>query len=168
MADVELAALLPGRDVECKGEAIRVLPLYFGQWPTAIKIVRPIAGALNESKVFGMKQVMEDGKAAIRFEISSDWMASLPMLLDQGGEALMVFFAYCIGKPRTWFDTLDGDQGLKLAHAIFAENQDFFARRILPMLNELGLVKVASEDPAGVSSLPDSEATDTAGVTSST
>jgi hypothetical protein len=87
-------------------------------------------------------------------------------VLEEGGEALMEFFAYAIGVKRDWMDTLPGDEGLVLAKAIFEENADFFVRKILPTLNELGLAKVSTGSD-GAQSLPASTATDTPGNTSS-
>ncbi len=157
----DLADLLPGRDVSCKGETIRVVPLYFGQYPTAIKLVRPLAQALGRSGLFEMKD--EGGK--VKFAVSGNWITAVPVLFEEGGEALIQFFAFAISKPRTWFDTLPGDQGIELAQAIFEENKDFFVRRILPILEKSGLMKALGAE-GGDPSSQDSTATDTAGPTS--
>lgn len=155
----DLEVLLPGRDINCKGEDLRVLPLFFGQYPKAIKLVRPLIAILQQSGMFGMGR---DEQGQIKFQISGEWLAVLPEVLEQGGEALIQFFAFAIAQKREWFDTLPADEGFKLAKAIFEENADFFVRRILPTLNEMGLVKV-SESAGGDPSSLDSTATDTAG-----
>lgn len=162
----DLAALLPGRDVMCKGESIRVLPLFFGQYPKAVKLVRPLSVVLQESGAFTVKPVTgEDGKASMQLGVAEDWLKTLPDVLEKGGEALIQFFAFSVNKPRDWFDTLPGDEGFALAKAILEENADFFVRRILPMLNEAGFL-TGSAEQAGARSLPVSTATDTTGTAS--
>ena len=158
-----LAALLPGRDVTCKGETIRVLPLFFGQWTTAIKILKPIFGALGSSGLFVMRT--DDETKKMRFDLNTDIMSALPDLLDVGGDALMKFVAYAIAKDRPWLDTLPGDEGVELTHAILAENVDFFDRKILPMLEAKGLGKVF-EGLAGTQSSLGLSTTGTTGTTS--
>jgi hypothetical protein len=159
----DLAALLPGRDVQCKGESIRVLPLFFGQYPKAVKLVRPLATVLQESGAFSMRPVTDDaGKTQMQFGIAENWLGSLPDVLEKGGEALIQFFAYAIGKPRDWFDTLPGDEGFALAEAILKENADFFVQRIMPLLTASGLL-TASTGPDGGPSLQGSTATDIPG-----
>lgn len=155
---------MPGRDVTCKGELLRILPLYFGQYPKAIKLMKPLSSALQEANVFSMKPEKVSGD--LSFQITGNWLAALPQIFELGGEALLQFFAFAIGKPRDWFDTLDADEGLALAKAIFEENIDFFVRRIQPMLSEMGLVKV-SKDPVGEQLLQDSIVSDTTGSVSS-
>lgn len=158
----DLAALFPGREVVCKGETIRIVPLYFGQYPQAGKLAKPLINALREANLFAFANVIEDGKTVAKFELAENWIAELPMVLDEGGEALIRFFAFAIGKPREWFDTLAGDEGIALGQAIFEENADFFVRRILPMLQTAGFTKAD-----GAASSPASTALDTAGMPSS-
>lgn len=168
ISENDLAALLPGRDVVCKGETITVMPLYFGQYPTAGKLARPLVMALATSGVFGVKEVTDEaGKKSVEMALSDGWIASLPTILADGGEAMMAFFAFAIKKPRDWFDDLMADEGFELAEAILRENYDFFVRRVLPMLQKAGLLKVSATTD-GAASLPASLQPATDGQTSST
>ncbi len=163
MPDTEdIAVLFPGREVVCKGETIKVLPLYFGQYPLAAKHIKPLMAALQQSNLFMYREeANEAGVKTATFGLADGWMAGLPDLLDDGGEALIQLFSFALKKPREWFDTLPGDEGIALAQAFFEENSDFFVKKVLPKLQAVGLTK------AGAESVPDSEATATPGATSS-
>jgi hypothetical protein len=162
----DMAVLFPGRDVTCKGETIRVVPLYFGQYPMAGKLAKPLVAALRESNLFTihLKDAAGQMLPAPIFTLSPGWMVELPGLLDDGGEALMKFFAFAIGKPREWFDTLPGDEGIELAQAILEENKRFFIQKVLPLIKLDGLFKGTPAD--GAASSPDSSTSATAGATS--
>lgn len=161
----DLGALLPGQEVTVNSEVIRVVPLFFGQYPTAIKLVRPLADVIKRSGAFSVKQVQgPDGKPKVAFDMTEDWLSAMPMVLEEGGEALIRFFAFCINKKREWFDTVSGDAGLLLANAILQENRDFFVQKILPTLTALGWMTAKTDGEP--SSLP-STATATTGQTSS-
>lgn len=163
----DLAVLLPGREVIAKGETLVVMPLFFGQYPKAIKLVRPLATVVTQSGAFSAKPVKgADGKETMSLSVSDDWLSALPLILEQGGEALIQFFAFAINKPREWFDTLPGDEGFAVAKAILQENADFFARKIRPQLESLGLVSMVQTDQAGEQSSQSSAASDTVGPTS--
>jgi hypothetical protein len=142
----DLAALLPGRDVVCNGETLRVVPLFFGQLPQAAKLARPLVMALAESGLFSVN--------GTEMSLAANWVTGLPMLFDQGGEAVMLFLAFAVGKPRKWFDTLPADEGLALATAVFEENRSFFVQKVLPMLKAAGLL-VESKAPDGAPSSVD-------------
>lgn len=167
MSGNDLDVLIPGRDVTCKGEIVRVLPVAFGRYPKAIQLLRPIATALQASGIFHLSvDKGEDGKPTASFKMEEDWLAVIPKLLEDCGEPLMQFFAFAINQPRHWLDSLDADEGLALAVAIFGENADFLVRRILPMLTTMGFVK-ASEVPAGEQLSQSSTASDIPGTASS-
>jgi hypothetical protein len=162
----EQGVLFPGREVAAKGETITVLPLFFGQYPPAMKLMRPLATSLSAAKIFKFQPgVDEQGAPTSKFVAADDWLSKLPQIFEEGGEALILFLAFAIGKPRKWFDTLPGDEGFALARAVFEENADFFVRRILPMLQAAGLAGPAAKD--GDPSSPDSGPSDTPGPTSS-
>ena len=157
----DLAVLFPGREVTCKGEAIKVMPLYFGQWPMAGKLAKPMVAVLRSANLFNMRMGEdENGKPSPKFDLADGWMGELPGLLDDGGEALLKFFAFAINKPRDWFDTLPGDEGVALAQAILAENKDFLSRKVLPLMKMGGLFNWEAT-AAGAKSLPASSATAT-------
>lgn len=161
----DLAALLPGRDVTANGEIIKVLPLFFGQYPQAMKVIRPLVSALAGAKIFEARAGVDAaGNATSSFVAAADWMFKIPQIFEEGGEALMQFLAFAIGKKRDWFNTLPADEGLALTQAVLEENADFFRRRILPMLQAAKLVGPAAKD--GDESLQGSSDTVTDGSTS--
>ena len=162
----DLAVMFPGREVLCKGETITVMPLYFGQWPMAGKLAKPMVAVLRSANLFNIRMDEdENGKPVPKFDLSDGWMGELPGLLDDGGEALLKFFAFAINKPREWFDTLPGDEGVALAQAILAENKDFLSRKVLPLMKLGGLFNWEAP-AAGAESLPASSATATGATTS--
>jgi len=154
----DLETLFPGRDVAVGGETIRVSPLYFGQYPRALQLMRPLFDAVKGAGIFS---VVKNG-TQVKFEIAADWPLRLPELIADGGEALVEFVAFCIGKPRPWFNTLPGDDGFELTKAVFEENASFFAKRIRPKLEQMGI----ANPPIGEESSPISSEPDTAGPTS--
>ncbi len=163
-APTDLEALLPGREVKCKGEDITVVPLFFGQYPKAIQMVRPLMTAVAQSGVFKL-QKNDSGK--FELQTTDDWVSALPLIMEHGGEALIKFFAFAIDKPREWFNTLPGDEGLTLAHAILACNRDFFFQKIVPLLATLGLASLVPVASDGEPSAPNSSDSATLGTASS-
>jgi hypothetical protein len=171
MADTDpsdLETLLPDHEVTVNGEPIVVTPLFFGQYPKAIKLVRPLASVIQKSGAFSAIPITgPDGKASVNLQANSNWFESLPMLLEEGGEALIQFFAFAIGKPREWFDKVPGDEGFDLAHAILKANSDFFVRKILPKFAEWGLTNTVQKVSDGAPLQPSSLASDIPGTPSS-
>lgn len=166
--DSELAALLPGREVSVNGVKIHVTPLFFGQYPKGIKLVRPLASVIQMSGAFKIKPTTsEAGEVSLNLQVTDNWLAALPMILEEGGEALLAFFAFCLGKPREWFNTVPADEGFELAGAILKENQDFFVQKVLPKLADLGWTKTVLTDTVGDTSSPNSSASDIPGQISS-
>jgi hypothetical protein len=159
----DLDVLFPGHEVMVGGTAITVVPLFFGQYPQAVKLLKPVASALSSSGILEFSQA--GGEA--NFRIAEDWALRLPEIMIDGGEAIIQFLAFAIGKPRPWFDTLPADDGLKLAQAAFSANADFFVKRIRPLLGQM--VKVNPQAPAqdGVESQQNSSSTGTPGTPSS-
>lgn len=157
----ELDTLAPEpRQVPLRGgETITLEPFKFGQWPRAIRLFRPITEAVKAAGIASL-----DGGG---LQLAADWPMRLPQVMDEGGEALLEFVAFAIGKPRVFFDTLGGDDGVALTKAVFEVNGNFFVARIAPML---GLAAVQPVAPVvaqdGAPSSPDSSATATAAATS--
>ncbi len=151
MADLD--TLIPDRDLKIKGETVTVAPFFFGQWPKAIRLLRPLTESVRKTGIAGFT---EQG-----FVLASDWPLRLPQLIDEAGEALLEFVAFAVNKPRDWFDTMGGDDGIALAKAVFEVNGDFFVKRIAPTLG------VAVLPATGAPLSPDSSQPATAGPTSS-
>ena len=149
----DIDTLFPGREVTLRtGEKVALAPLFFGQYPKAIKLLRPLVEAVRGAGIAGF-----DGKT---FTFAPDWPLRLPQVMDEAGETLIEFVAFGAGKPRVWFDTLGGDDGIALTRAVFEVNGDFFIRRIAPTI---GFAVQPETMPAdGVASSPDSSAPATA------
>jgi hypothetical protein len=124
--DGGLSVLFPGEEVKAGGETITVKPFMFGQFPRAMKLLRPITDAVRSAGIAGF-----DGK---RFFFAQDWPLRLPQLMDEVGEPLLEFIGFAAGKPRSWFDTIPPDEGIALARAAFQVNASFFVQRIAPSL----------------------------------
>jgi len=148
----DLKALFPGRDLTLStGEVLALQPLYFGQFPAAIRLMRPVTEAVQASGIAGFS-----GAGLV---LAPDWAMRLPQLMDEAGEALIAFVAFATGKPRPWFDTLGADDGIALTKAVFETNADFFIKRIAPLL---GLAIQPPAGEGGAASSPDSSTTGTA------
>jgi len=119
MSDME--TLFPGRQVTAGGETLTIAPIKFGQITQASKMLAPVIKAVSSSLGKPEQSIMD---------MASSWVD----LLAAGGDDLLIFLAWAIGKPREWFDTLGMDDGLSLLQAVYEENVDFFNRRVLPML----------------------------------
>ena len=148
----DLQILFPGRDIpvvtygsevlegttiaSASEETIHVAPFFFGEYPQAVKLMKPLADILNKSGIMRFKQ--QDKQ--VTFALADDWPMKLPEIMAEGGEVLMSFLAFAIKKPRKWFDTLMGDDGISIVQAVFEENAIFFKLRILPLLQRAGLM----------------------------
>ena len=123
----DLAKLFPDRELTLSnGEVLTLRPFYFGQYPKAIKMLRPVTDAVRDAGIAGFN--------GAQFSLASDWAMRLPQLMDEAGEALVEFVAFAVDKPRSWFDTLPGDDGILLTKAAFEVNGDFFVQRVAPKL----------------------------------
>jgi hypothetical protein len=125
----ELEVLFPDQELVISGETVLVKPLKFGQLPKAIKLLKPVSDALQAAGIFALRG--EAGNA--QFALDPAWPLKIVDMLAVGGEDLLQFLAFAVGKPRAWLDTLDTDDGVKLVKAVFEINADFFVRRVFPM-----------------------------------
>lgn len=126
----DLQILFPGKEITAKGETITVVPFFFGAFPRAIKLMQPVAQSLQSS---GIIKFAQDG-TKVNFVMADGWILKLPQIVSEGGEALIELVAFSIGKPRKWFDTLPGDEGIALTKAVLEVNADFFVRKMAPIL----------------------------------
>ena len=152
------------REVKVGGETIHVSPLFFGQYPKAMKLFLPVFDAAKGLDMFFVRKTEDK---SIQFGIAPDWPLRLPSLIAEGGEPVMEFVAFCAGKPRQWLDTVRGDEGIDLLRAVFGVNIDFFSQRILPKVQQVTGVVAANPQSGGATSSPVSSKQDTDGTTSS-
>jgi hypothetical protein len=143
MSDIN--TLFPAREEKFKGETITVSPFKFGAFPKAIRLLRPITDAVKDAGIAGM--------SAAGFSLAADWPLRLPQVMDEAGEAVIEFVAFATGKPREWFDDLDGDEGIALTKLVFEVNGDFFVQRIAPKLG-LAVQSAEASPEIGEASLP--------------
>lgn len=123
----ELDALFPARELTVNSETLTIAPFFFGQLPKAVKLMRPLAEALQSTNV-----VSVDAEGGV--SLASDWPLKIPAIVADGGDALLDLLAFVVKKPRDWFDTLGVDDGVTLTRAAFEVNRDFFVKKIVPLL----------------------------------
>jgi hypothetical protein len=97
--------------IEIAGERIDLTPLKVGELPAFARAIQPVAAGLSASP---------------------DWLA----LLADHGEAVIEAIAIASRRPRDWVASLDLDQAVRLAEAVFGVNADFFIRRLLPIVTQ--------------------------------
>lgn len=117
----EIQTLFPGKEVTIStGETITIKPFTFGQLPKALKLSQKIgqslASAYNDGK-------LTDSKQAITSAIEC---------LADGGEEIIELVMLATGKPRTWFDTVPGEDTIDILNAFVEVNKDFFTQKIIP------------------------------------
>ncbi len=112
MGNDTFAALPPVQvSVEVGGERLDLTPLKVGEIPGFARAVQPVAASLSASP---------------------DWLT----LLAGHGEAVIEAVAIASRRPRDWVASLELDEAVRLADAVFGVNADFFIRRLLPTLTE--------------------------------
>lgn len=120
----EIQTLFPGKEVILSdGEIINMKPFTFGQLPKAMKIGQKLGMLLAD--------LYKQGK----FEDQSNVSANLMVIIGEGGEDLIELMGLGIGKPRAWFDNLQGDDGITLTIAFLEVNIDFFTKKMMPQLS---------------------------------
>ncbi len=156
-SDLDVLAPEPTIVTIAGGEKITITEFKFGQWPRAIRLFRPITDAVQSAGIAGF-----NGKG---MTLAPDWALRIPQVMDEAGESLLEFIGFSIGKPRAWFDTLGGDDGIALAKAVIEVNGSFFVQKVGP---KLGLMLAPTVQPAaaGAALSPDSSPAATAETTS--
>lgn len=121
----EIQTLFPGKEITLtSGEVIKIKPFTFGQLPKALKIGQKLGAMLAE--------LYSQGK----FEDQANVSSNLMIIIGEGGEDLLDLIGLGIGKPREWFDNLQGDDGITLTIAFLEVNIDFFTNKMMPQLSE--------------------------------
>ncbi len=106
------AALPPvPMSIDVAGEHIDLTPLKVGEVPAFARAVHPIAASLSTSP---------------------DWLA----LLAGHGEAVIAAVAIATRRPVEWVASLDLDEAVRLAEAVFGVNAVFFIQRLLPSVTQ--------------------------------
>lgn len=121
----EIQTLFPGKEITLStGEVINIKPFTFGQLPKALKIGQKLGVLLAD--------LYRQGK----FEDQTNVSSNLMVIVGEGGEDLLDLIGLGIGKPRAWFDELQGNDGITLTIAFLEVNIDFFTKKMMPQLSE--------------------------------
>ena len=121
----EIQTLFPGKEITLStGEVINIKPFTFGQLPKALKIGQKLGVLLADLYRKG------------QFEDQTNVSSNLMVIVGEGGEDLLDLIGLGIGKPRAWFDELQGNDGITLTIAFLEVNIDFFTKKMMPQLSE--------------------------------
>lgn len=115
----DLQTLFPNAVVELSSGTVEVKPFTFGQLPLVLKKARTIYS--------GISHLLDGGanEAAVVLEI-----------MAVGGDDLFDLVAISIGKDKSFFDTLQMDEGVKLVSVFLEVNLSFFVQRVLPQFKD--------------------------------
>lgn len=108
-----LAALPPvPASLVIAGEPLEISPLKVGELPVFARTIQPLAGKVTADP---------------------DWVR----LLAEDGETVILAIAVAARRPPEWVRSLDLDDAIRLAEALFGANADFFVRRVVPEINRV-------------------------------
>lgn len=110
-----------GIKLTLQGQEITVNKFKFGQLPKVMRAIKTIAGPALEA-------------------IQKGTEPNLELFLENGAEIsadLMNLMGECIGKPTSFIESLDIDEGVRLISSFFEVNADFFIKKVLPELKNL-------------------------------
>jgi hypothetical protein len=93
------------------GTTVEITPLRVGELPQFLAAVQPIAEVFSEDP---------------------DWLS----LLAVHGRALLKAVALAARSDLVWVESLQLDDAVRLAEAVFEVNADFFVRRVAPALQQ--------------------------------
>lgn len=145
-ADVAGAAVLGDVltvPVAVLGETLVVRPLEIRQIPPFTRLIRMAAPSL-------MRLYAAKGQSDGSFE-----SAFLDLIADHG-EAVVAACAVAIGRDAEWLEQGSIDELLSVIIAVAEVNQDFFAKRVAPMLSKLAASPVGSVVANGDGTMPSS------------
>ena len=93
------------------GTTVEITPLRVGELPQFLAAVQPIVEVFSEDP---------------------DWLS----LLAVHGRALLKAIALAARSDLVWVESLQLDDAVRLAEAVFEVNADFFVRRVAPALQQ--------------------------------
>jgi hypothetical protein len=114
----------PAVEVRFLGEQVTVRPLQIRQIPPFTRLVRMAAPSIL--RLYGSRGAT-DGSYEVAF---------LDLIADHG-EAIIAACAVAVDRDAAWIEKGEVDELLALLIAIAEVNQDFFAKRVTPMLSRL-------------------------------
>lgn len=96
------------------GTTVDITPLRVGELPQFLAAVQPVAEVFSEDP---------------------DWL----FLLAVHGRALLKAVALAARSDLVWVESLQLDDAVRLAEAVFEVNADFFVRRVAPAIQQAAL-----------------------------
>lgn len=129
----DLEVLFPGRDVEIRGQTLRVSPFTARQLPKVFALARDIMPAFKQA----------DG----------DLMGAFALI----GDPILELAALSLGKKIEIFDRMLPDDMIAVLSAVMEENYDFFTQKIEPMMAGV-MEAIAQKAKAKTDSAPSSNA----------
>lgn len=114
----------PAVEVRFLGELVTVRPLQIRQIPPFTRLVRMAAPAIL--RLYGSRGATDGSHEA----------AFLDLIADHG-ETIIAACAVAVDRDAAWVETGNVDELLALLISIAEVNQDFFAKRVAPMLSKL-------------------------------
>lgn len=94
-------------------------------------------------KPFKFKPLLKVLKIVLKVADSGDLIGvdqyTIFRLLANNPDELMEVFVIATGKDIKFFDDINTDEGANLIAKIFKVNQDFFSKKVAPILEEMGL-----------------------------
>ncbi len=120
----ELEILMPLGEVVtlASGEPITIKPYTFGQLLKALKYLTVLIDVMDGTEL------------------------DILRALASHGEEVIGLIMLATGKERDFFENLDSAEGIDLALATYRVNSDFFARKLMPKLNQFQ-ASTTSPDP---------------------
>lgn len=136
----ELQALQPEtKTLTIKGEQIEVKPFKFKQLLSALKFLSNMISDINEYE---------------------DKTIQLFRLFANHPDDVIGILSLVSNREAKWFDDIESEDGIELAIAAWTVNADFFAQKVQPKLEKLGL-KGSPSEVERKSELTDTEQTQT-------
>jgi hypothetical protein len=114
----DLQTIFPDAELTVQGEVLTIKPFTFGQLPKVLKLTKSFY-----SEVQPLFEDLQGNEAQLTMQV-----------MAVGGDDLIELIALGIKKPREWFDTLQIDDGVRVATAFLEVNLSFFAQRVLPQV----------------------------------
>lgn len=133
----ELEVLFPEHvDVQLTtGEVITIKPLTFGQTLKAMKVGKNL------------------GSLIINASTAENPRAEYMNIMVEGGEEVIDLLAFAFNKPKSWFDDLPSDDGVKLTAQFLEVNFDFFIKKVMPeIVKSMNSMKTKAD--SAVTALP--------------
>lgn len=132
----EIELLFPqGKEVMVGGEKLTIKPFTFGQFPKVLNCLKGVQDEVEETSPEGVVKKRRLG---------------MDELVSNYGDKVIELCTIATGRPASFFEKVEVDQGIDLLQAILEVNSDFFVKRLQPKI--LGVTSSLSRLLGGASS----------------